>query len=106
MEATRALLESKRSQLLGELAAVGPWIDGSLVSLNRRCGKKACICHRGGPGHPALYLTGKENGKTVSLYIPRKMEDEVRAWAENYKRLKDILKQLAGVQRAIVRLRE
>jgi hypothetical protein len=106
METQRSQLECKRPELLSQLLALGPWLDGSLVALQRRCGKKSCSCHHGGPGHPALYLTWKENGKTVSLYIPRKMEDEVRGWVDNYKRAKDLLRQLAETQKAIVRLRE
>lgn len=83
-----------------------PWIQGSLVSTKRICGKPNCSCHHGGSKHPALFVTWKEQEKTLSLYVPRKLESEVKAWAGNYKRLKAVLREISGIQRQIVRLRE
>ena len=77
-----------------------------MVSTARRCGKKSCACQRGGAKHPVLYLTGKEGGKTVSLYVPRAMEAEVRQWAANRRKLKALLKEIDEVGKAILRLRE
>ena len=77
-----------------------------MVATARRCGKKGCACQRGGAKHPVLYVTGKEKGKTVSLYVPRAMEAEVRTWAANYRKLKALLKEIDGVSKAILRLRE
>ncbi len=106
MSTQRARLQARRKRLMCRLGALGPWVQGSLVSTSRRCGKKSCACHRGGARHPVLYITGKENGKTVSLYVPRAMEAEVRTWAANYRKLKALLKEIDGVGKAILRLRE
>jgi hypothetical protein len=51
-------------------------------------------------------VTWKENGKTVSLYVPKGLETEVRAWVDNYRRLKEIVREVSNIQRQIVRLRE
>jgi hypothetical protein len=53
-----------------------------------------------------MYLTGKEKGRTVALYVPRKMEAEARRWSENYRQLKQLLRKISEVQRQILRLRE
>lgn len=102
----RRRLEAKRKRLLRKIVELDPWIQGSLVSTKRICGKPNCSCRRGGPKHPALFVTWKDQGKTLSLYVPRKMESEVQTWGKNYQRLKAILQEITEIQRRIVRLRE
>lgn len=102
----REQLESRRKELMQEIENTGLWIEGTLVATERRCGKNNCACHRDGPKHPVLFITWKEAGKTVSLYVPRKLESEVKVWAENYKRLKELIWHISEVQKEIVRLRE
>jgi hypothetical protein len=102
----RLQLQTKRQALLGQLQNLGPWIEGSLVATTRKCGKEGCACHHNGPKHPVLFLTWKEAGKTISLYIPRQLESAVKEWAQNYKKLKALIRQVSEVQKQIVRLRE
>jgi len=102
----RQQLERKQERLKARLSKVGPWIQGSVSVTERICGKKNCACRQGGPKHPAMFVTWKEARKTVALYVPRKMEREVRAWAENYRRVKEILAEASDVQKQILRLRE
>lgn len=68
--------------------------------------EEGCACHHNGPKHPVLFLTWKEAGKTISLYIPRQLESAVKEWAQNYKKLKALIRQVSEVQKQIVRLRE
>ena len=105
MSRRQKTLEAKRKRLVGQIETIGPWIAGSLVSTSRICGKKNCACRRGGPKHPVTYVTWKEKGKTVSLYVPRRLEKEVSVWSENYKRLKELMKKVSEVQKQIIRLR-
>lgn len=106
MDKKRKTLEAKRMKLIGQIEKIGPWIAGSLVSTSRICGKKNCACRRGGPKHPVLFVTWKEKGKTVSLYVPRKLEKEVKVWSENYKKLKELMRKGSELQKQIIRLRE
>jgi hypothetical protein len=53
-----------------------------------------------------LYVTWKEQGKTVSLYIPRKLENDVRRWVQNYRKLKNLTREVSDIQKQIIRLRE
>lgn len=103
---TKRTLETKQLKLLQTMAPLRPWIEGSLVSTSRLCGKKNCACHHGGSKHPVLYVTWKEKGKTVSLYIPRKLENDVRRWVQNYRKLKDLTGEVSDIQKQIIRLRE
>lgn len=99
-------LEKRREELVGRMSELSPWIQGSVVVVQRVCGQKGCACHRGGKKHPAMYLTGKEEGKTVALYVPRKLEAEARVWAGNYKKLKKLVREVSEVQRQILKLRD
>jgi hypothetical protein len=106
MRITLRSLERKRLARLRRIETLSPWLQGTLVSTARVCGKPGCACHRGGSKHPVLFVTTAENGKTASLYVPRRMEAQVRVWVANYQKLKALLRELSDIQRQIVRLRE
>ena len=53
-------------------------VQGSLVTLYRKCGKKGCRCERGEKHGPAYYLSYKENGVTQMVYIPVSRLEEVK----------------------------
>jgi len=99
-------LEKRREEVVRRMSELSPWIQGSVVVVKRVCGQKGCVCHRGGKKHPAMYLTSKEEGKTVALYVPRKLEAEAKAWAGNYKKLKRLIREVSELQREILKLRE
>jgi hypothetical protein len=105
MKSLKQTLETKRFKPLRKMNTLIPWVEGSLVSTSRFCGKKNCICHHGGAKHPVVYVTWKEKGKTVSLYIPRRLERDVRRWVQNYKKLKDLIREISEIQKQIIRLR-
>lgn len=106
MKDTRRSLEVQRHRFVNKIASLDPWIEGTFVSTSRRCGKKNCACHQGGTKHPVLYLTWKENGKTLSLYVPKRWETEVRTWVDNYKKLKALIREVTLLQRQVIALRE
>jgi hypothetical protein len=106
MKDRREELEKRREELVRRMSGLSPWIQGSMVVVKRVCGQKGCACHRGGKKHPAMYLTGKEAGKTVSLYVSRKREADVRLWAGNYKKLKKLVREASEIQAQILKLRE
>ena len=106
MRAKRIKLEARRKKLVKQLMNLDPWIQGTIVRTKRMCGSKGCACRHGGPKHPATSLTWKEKGKTCCLYVPRRLESEVKLWAENYQRAKVLMEKITKIQRDIVRLRE
>lgn len=80
-----SVLEERRQSLREQIAQLGDFRAGSLVSVCRRCGKPSCHCARPeDPGHgPDLRLTYKVQGKTVTEALPtaaarRKTEREIR----------------------------
>ena len=107
MSSERSTLERQYSELAATLGAIGRWVDGTVVATTRKCGKRSCVCMREpGRGHPVTYLTSKAEGKTVSLYVPRRLEADVREWSGNYRKMKAVVRKMADVQRQLIRLRD
>ena len=67
-----------------------PFLCGSLVSMNRVCGKPHCKCARG-ERHPALCLSIRVRGKRKMIHIPKPWETTIRAWVGNYRDLKRLM---------------
>lgn len=106
MKTTKRTLEARKDKLISKIAKLNPWIEGTIVTTNRICGKKNCACYKGDSKHPVMYVTWKENGKTVSLYVPKKLETEVRSWGANYKKFKELVRKISNIQKDILRVRE
>lgn len=98
-----AWLTRRRDGLLNRLRRIGPFLNGSLVLMARTCGNVAhCHC-RTGPKHVSTYMTYKDRGKSGTLYVPVDLEQDVRRWSSDYRRLKGLIQQISEIQRRIVR---
>ena len=103
-----AELEAQRTRLHGQLASVGDFRRGSLVSTYRRCGKSYCACaDPNHPGHgPINLLTKSVSGKTVTRAVPdgpalTKVQQEVA----HYKQFKAVIDQIVEVNEQICETR-
>lgn len=96
-------LEARRAVLLRQLKNIKPLIDGSLATVNRKCGKPNCKCAKGEP-HKAVILCKKVKGRSHATYIPKDMQDQVRRWNNEHKRVKKLLRQLSDINERIIRL--
>lgn len=97
-------LEAKRSALLRQLRRAGPLIDGSLATSNRKCGTPSCRCHQADEyRHRQVMLCKKVAGRSHSTHIPKDLEDQVRAWNEEHKRIKAVLKDISAISEQIIR---
>lgn len=85
-----------RSQL-AQVITQQPFLRGSLVEQGRRCGKPTCRC-RQGQLHRSLYLAVRHRGRRALLYIPRPLEETVRLWLQNGRRLREQLETLNELQ--------
>jgi hypothetical protein len=100
----------KRDQLMKQIRSIPPLMDGSVVTIGRKCGNPNCKCAKGKP-HPTKYITFKEpisepgtRAKTQTIYIPRALQNEVDQWSAASKKLKDLIRKVSDAQRMIVRL--
>jgi hypothetical protein len=90
---------------LKKLSTASPILAASFGTYSHRCGRPACRCHHGGPLHQGQHLTFKENGKTRSVYVPKELLPEVRAWLAEHHRLKQLLKEIHQLTVALLRAR-
>ena len=63
-----------------------PLLRGSLVVMQRVCGKMGCHCAQG-EKHASLYLSIRRGKDRAMIYIPPAMEESVRRWVENGKQV-------------------
>jgi len=103
MEINIAWLKRKRDGLIKKLAEVDPFVDGSMAKVKRRCGNRNCKCYLKGEKHESYYLMYKVAGVTKAVYIPVDLEEEVREWSDNYKRLKKIIAEITRANKEIIR---
>jgi len=97
-----ATLEKRRNAKLEELLAVGPLLQGSLAQIRVTCGNPNCRCARG-EKHISHIVTRKVRGKSKSLYVPIDMVEEVRAWVEQHRQAKRLLKEVSELSEKIIR---
>ncbi len=90
-------LNHKRSKLLAELNALGPYIRGSITQVCSTCNRAHCICigHSSKRSHRLTYKDAQQKTKTV--YIPRGKLGEVRKMLANYKRMRKLSEQLIEI---------
>jgi len=96
--------ERRTAALLKRLGAVGPFVAASLVCVPHRCGNPRCRCAKG-QGHPSWRLTYKDaDQKTVTVYVPVGLLEDVRQWVRNYRLFKRLACEISNAQLARVRL--
>ena len=62
-------------------------MKGSLAMRATRCGRPGCKCAKGEKHGPYLYVSVFRGGRTRSVYVPQRLEGEVRRWVESARRL-------------------
>jgi hypothetical protein len=96
-------LDTRRSALLKRLAEIGPLVQGSYCTVKVKCGKPGCRCSRGEP-HQACVLTRKVRGRTVTTHVPRDLRSEVEAWAQQYRQVMKLVKDISALSERIIRI--
>ena len=86
-----------KQELLEKILACSDMLQGSIVRINTRCGKKGCRCERGEYHGISHYLSYKEKGLTQMVYIPKSLVSEVGNRVESFKRYWDLGVKLAQV---------
>lgn len=94
----RRMLDSRVKQM----TARKPLLAASLVAYERRCGKPGCHCARG-EKHHGHQLTYKVRGKTRTVYVPVDLTEDVRAWIDEYRRLRGLIQEISQLTLALVR---
>ena len=84
MKTTRPLKNrhlTLRQAALRQIAAIGPFIEGSVCAVKRR----GCV-------KPGWQVTFKKQGRTKTVYIPMDIIEEVKEWSHQFKMLKRLIR--------------
>lgn len=103
MKINTAWLIRKRDGLIKKLADIGPFVDGSFVKIKRRCGNRNCKCYLKGEKHESYCLMYKVAGITKAIYVPVDLEDEVKKWNLEHKKLKRIIAEVSRTNKEIIK---
>jgi uncharacterized protein DUF6788 len=97
-------LRQRRQGLAKLLPPLSEILRGSLVERYVTCGNPACKCAKGERHGPIWYLTVTlGRGRTSGGIIPAERVNEVRAWIDNYHKLKDQLEKISEINRELLR---
>jgi hypothetical protein len=101
-------LESRRADLIKQIAGLGDLRSGSISATSGLCGKPNCRCHKpGSPPHgPNSRLTYKVQGKTVTESLPtpavqKKVEREIA----EFRHFEQLVRAFVAVNTQICRAR-
>jgi hypothetical protein len=88
-------------ELKAELAQIGYFSKGTVLTRRMKCGKPQCACHtqpakRHGPYYEWTY---KAQGKTVNVRLSKQAVPIYRRAARQYRKLKAILNRLEKLSR-------
>ena len=97
------VLERRRNAKIKDLAKVGPMIQGSLATIEVTCGNPNCRCAQGDK-HTSHIITKKVRGKTKSVYVPVDRREEVKAWTREYRRIKQLIKEISEINEKILKV--
>jgi len=111
MKASRGLsripelaLRKRRRSLAELLPPVTEILRGSLVERYVTCGNPSCKCTRGERHGPMWYLSVTLGpGRTTGGIVSEEKVAEVRAWIENYHKLKDHIEKISEINRELLR---
>jgi len=81
-----------RDSALARITQTGPFLEGSLCSVKRP-----------GCAKPGWQLTFKQKGKTRTVYVPMDLVQEVKTWTRNYRRLKQLIREVSRHSLGLIR---
>lgn len=87
--------ERRARSRLAKLLHDMPILCGSLVEMERVCGKERCKCTRG-EKHPALCLSIRVGDRRKMIHVPKAFEPAVRSCVANYREVKELLGRVSG----------
>jgi len=81
---------------LAKLLHDRPFLCGSLVKMQRVCGKQGCKCMLG-ELHPSLYLAIRVGEKRKMIHIPQALEATARQWVATYQESWQLMEKISQV---------
>ena len=85
----------KTTSYLVRLIVKGKFLRGNPVIMKRVCGNKNCKCIKEGKKHTSLYISKNKAGTRKMIYIPKRLEEEIRGKLEAYQKIKKLVERIS-----------
>src|SRR3990172_12978160 len=82
----------RRAAALAKIGQLGPFVECHLSQFQRP-----------GCARPGWHLTFKQKGKTRTVYVPMDLVGEVKTWTQNYRRLKQLIREVSRHSVGLIR---
>lgn len=96
----------KTTSHLARLLYKGSFLRGNPVIMERTCGNKNCRCVLEGKKHKSLYISKNKDGNRKMIYVPKRLEDEVRAKLDAYQRIKRLIEKISELNYKELRMKK
>ncbi len=100
-------LKKQRASLIKNIGGCQDALQGSLIRIYRMCRNKDCPCRtkKERSIHGAsYYISTKEAGRTHLLYVPQEKLKEAKRRINQFKKLKNLLRQIIKLNEETFRL--
>lgn len=100
-------LKRQRTSLIKSIDGCQDALQGSLIRIYRMCRNKNCPCRgeRRSIHGASYYISTKESGRTHLLYVPEEKLNEARRRINQFKKLKNLLRQITKLNEETFRLK-
>jgi len=92
----------KTTSHLARLVHKGSFLRGNPVIMERVCGNRNCRCNLLGKKHRSLYISKNKNGVRKMIYVPKRMEGEVKAKLDVYQKIKRLTEKISEINYRIL----
>ena len=98
-------LRARRRELVQSLPDLEALLQGSVIERRKRCGKPNCRCAKGELHGPYTYLSTWVEKKTRMDYVPKDWTAWVRSRVQNFRRVQQVMSEVAEINRELFRRR-
>jgi hypothetical protein len=98
-------LRARRRELVQSLPDLEALLHGSVIERRKRCGKPNCRCVEGELHGPYTYLSTRAEKRTRLDYVPKDWTGWVRMRVENFRRVQQVMSEVAEINRELLRRR-
>ena len=91
---------------LAKLIGKGSFLRGSPVVMSRVCGNPNCRCALESKLHSSLYISKNKDGDRKMIYVPKDLEEEVKAKISAYQKIKDLTEKISEINYEHLKLKK
>ena len=98
-------LRAQRVELAAKIGVGGNLLKGSLIERFTVCTKSGCRCARGHKHGPYLYVSIFDGKRSRQVYVPKRMQQEIRSWVKNYENTKRLIDKISARSIDLIKLK-